>query len=82
MRGSTLAIIGLEGMGGLGHPARRPRRRSERRLCCRRWRSKLNPGEQVIFEGHPSWRSILGFYIKGILITAAIALVVGLVTDR
>ena len=41
---------------------------------------KLNPGEQVIFEGHPSWRSILGFYIKGLLITAALALAVGLVT--
>ena len=41
---------------------------------------KLNPGEQVIFEGHPSWRSILGFYIKGIAITAALALIVGLVT--
>jgi uncharacterized membrane protein YdbT with pleckstrin-like domain len=42
---------------------------------------KLNPGEQVIFEGHPSWRSILAFYIKGILGTAAVALVVGLVTS-
>jgi uncharacterized membrane protein YdbT with pleckstrin-like domain len=42
---------------------------------------KLNPGEQVIFEGHPSWRSILGFYIKGILLTTAVALVVGLVTS-
>ena len=41
---------------------------------------RMNPGEQVIFEGHPSWRSIIGFYIKGILITAALALVVGLVT--
>jgi uncharacterized membrane protein YdbT with pleckstrin-like domain len=27
-------------------------------------------GEHVIFEGHPSWRSILGFYIKGLLIAA------------
>ena len=26
----------------------------------------LSPGEQVIFEGHPSWRAILGFYLKGI----------------
>ena len=41
---------------------------------------RMNPGEQVLFEGHPSWRSIIGFYIKGILITAAIALLVGLVT--
>jgi uncharacterized membrane protein YdbT with pleckstrin-like domain len=37
---------------------------------------KLHPGEQVIFEGHPSWRSILSFYIKGTLATAALALVV------
>jgi uncharacterized membrane protein YdbT with pleckstrin-like domain len=42
---------------------------------------KLNPGEQVIFEGHPSWRSILGFYVKGILVTAAVALAVALVTS-
>lgn len=28
----------------------------------------LEPGEQIIFEGHPSWRSILGFYIKGLLV--------------
>ena len=26
----------------------------------------LEPGEQIIFEGHPSWRSILGFYVKGL----------------
>lgn len=32
----------------------------------------LGPGEQVIFEGHPSWRAILGFYIKGILVVAVI----------
>lgn len=32
----------------------------------------LGPGEQVIFEGHPSWRAILGFYIKGILVVAII----------
>jgi uncharacterized membrane protein YdbT with pleckstrin-like domain len=25
----------------------------------------LHPGESVIYEGHPSWRSILGYYIKG-----------------
>ena len=28
----------------------------------------LAAGEQVIFEGHPSWRSILAFYFKGLLI--------------
>ncbi len=38
----------------------------------------LGPGEQVVFEGHPSWRAILGFYIKGILIVAVIAALVAL----
>ena len=33
----------------------------------------LNPGEVVIFEGRPSWRSIVGFYILGLLAAAAAA---------
>ncbi|MDQ3934174.1 MAG: PH domain-containing protein [Actinomycetota bacterium] len=37
----------------------------------------LNPGEVVIFEGRPSWRSILGFYILGLLAVAA-AFAIGL----
>lgn len=41
---------------------------------------KLGPGETVLFEGHPSWRSILDFYLKGIAITAVIALLVALAT--
>ncbi len=34
---------------------------------------ELEPGEHVIFEGHPSWRSILGFYIKGIVLVIVVA---------
>jgi uncharacterized membrane protein YdbT with pleckstrin-like domain len=30
-------------------------------------RMDLEPGEHLIFEGHPSWRSILGFYLKGLV---------------
>ena len=37
----------------------------------------LNPGEVVIFEGRPSWRSILGFYILGLLAAGA-AFAIGL----
>jgi len=37
----------------------------------------LNPGEVVIFEGRPSWRSILGFYLLGLLAAAA-AFAIGL----
>jgi uncharacterized membrane protein YdbT with pleckstrin-like domain len=47
----------------------------------RRMAPKLHPGERVLYEGHPSWRSIIAFYIKGLLITAALALVVALVTS-
>ncbi|SRR5881394_351970 len=35
----------------------------------------LSPGEQLIFQGHPSWRAILGFYLKGILVAAIIGVV-------
>jgi uncharacterized membrane protein YdbT with pleckstrin-like domain len=40
----------------------------------------LHPGEQIIYEGHPSWRSILGYYIKG-LIGALVVAVVGYLLD-
>ena len=32
----------------------------------------LSSGEQVIFEGHPSWRAILGFYLKGVAVAAVV----------
>jgi uncharacterized membrane protein YdbT with pleckstrin-like domain len=41
---------------------------------------KLHPGEQVLYEGHPSWRAILDFYIKGIAATAVICLLIALAT--
>jgi uncharacterized membrane protein YdbT with pleckstrin-like domain len=28
----------------------------------------LETGEHLIFEGHPSWRSILGFYLQGLVV--------------
>ena len=31
-----------------------------------------------MFQGHPSWRSILGFYIKGLLAVLVIAFLVAL----
>lgn len=41
----------------------------------------LSPGEQVIFQGHPSWRAILGFYLKGILVAAVIGVIVKLLGE-
>jgi len=28
----------------------------------------LHPGEDVLYDGHPSWRSILAYYIKGLVV--------------
>ncbi|MEA2429976.1 MAG: hypothetical protein QOI19_449 [Thermoleophilaceae bacterium] len=41
----------------------------------------LHPGEHVIYEGHPSWRSILSFYLMGLVVVAA-AVVIGVVADK
>jgi uncharacterized membrane protein YdbT with pleckstrin-like domain len=41
----------------------------------------LSPGEQVIFQGHPSWRAILGFYLKGIAVAALAGVVAKLISD-
>jgi uncharacterized membrane protein YdbT with pleckstrin-like domain len=35
----------------------------------------LHADEKIIFEGHPSWRATLAFYLKALLVVAVIALV-------
>jgi len=40
----------------------------------------LRAGEAIIYEGHPSWRSILAYYIKG-LIGAIILAAIGYLLD-
>jgi uncharacterized membrane protein YdbT with pleckstrin-like domain len=39
----------------------------------------LSEGEQIIFQGHPSWRAILGFYLKGLLIAIVLGVIAKLV---
>jgi uncharacterized membrane protein YdbT with pleckstrin-like domain len=34
-----------------------------------------------MFEGHPSWRSIIAFYVKGLLLVLIAAFAVGIVTS-
>jgi uncharacterized membrane protein YdbT with pleckstrin-like domain len=41
----------------------------------------LHPGEHVIYEGHPSWRSIFSFYLLGLLVVAA-AVAIGVVAGQ
>ena len=33
---------------------------------------QLDADETLLFEGHPSWRSILGYYLKGLLLAALV----------
>lgn len=40
----------------------------------------LHPGEEIVFEGHPSWRAVLTFYLGGIGIVI-VAVVIGLVAS-
>ena len=40
---------------------------------------ELQQGERVIYQGHPSWRAIIGFYLKGILIGAIAGVICKLV---
>jgi uncharacterized membrane protein YdbT with pleckstrin-like domain len=39
----------------------------------------LSEGEEIIFQGHPSWRAILGFYLKGVVIAIVLGIVAKLV---
>ncbi len=41
-------------------------------------RMELQTGEQVVFEGHPSWRALLSFYLGGIAVAVAVAVLVAL----
>jgi uncharacterized membrane protein YdbT with pleckstrin-like domain len=36
----------------------------------------LHPGEEIVFEGHPSWRAVLQFYVVGVVI-AGVAAAIG-----
>jgi uncharacterized membrane protein YdbT with pleckstrin-like domain len=38
------------------------------------------PGEEVFFHGHPSWRSIMSFYLKGLIGAVIAGAIAGLIT--
>ena len=40
----------------------------------------LLEGETVVFRGHPSWRSVLGFYISGLLAAGVLGALAALVS--
>ena len=36
--------------------------------------------KQVFFHGHPSWRSMLAFYVRGLLVAIVAGVIAGIVT--
>jgi uncharacterized membrane protein YdbT with pleckstrin-like domain len=41
---------------------------------------RLQPGERILYQGHPSWRAALAFYVRGLALTSAAALIVAVAT--
>jgi len=41
----------------------------------------LQQGENVIYQGHPSWRAILGFYLGGFALAAGLGVIAKIVED-
>src|SRR5919202_5806285 len=37
----------------------------------------LHPGEEVLFDGHPSWRATLGFYVLGFVLAVIAGVIAG-----
>lgn len=51
-------------------------RSAERRSTVRSM--ELHTGETILFQGHPSWRAALLFFVKGFIGAAAVGLILGL----
>jgi uncharacterized membrane protein YdbT with pleckstrin-like domain len=41
----------------------------------------LHPGETIVFEGHPSWRAVLSFYLYGVGAALVVGVVVALIAS-
>ena len=39
----------------------------------------LHPGEDILFNGHPSWRATLGFYVLGFVAAVAAGILAGVI---
>jgi uncharacterized membrane protein YdbT with pleckstrin-like domain len=42
---------------------------------------ELHPGEEMVFDGHPSWRAVLTFYVGGVVVVAVAAAIAALVAS-
>ena len=71
---ARVAVLGRHWqLGAPTHSARTLRDRYSQRV-------DPEPGEEVFFHGHPSWRSMLGFYVRGLLVAIVAGVIAGFVT--
>jgi uncharacterized membrane protein YdbT with pleckstrin-like domain len=42
---------------------------------------ELRPNEQELYEGRPSWRALLSFYLLGLGVAAAVVVIIGVLAD-
>ena len=43
---------------------------------------ELRAGETTVYEGHPSWRALMGFYLIGLVAAVVVFAIVGLLMDE
>jgi uncharacterized membrane protein YdbT with pleckstrin-like domain len=43
---------------------------------------ELRSGERELYEGRPSWRALMSFYVLGILVAVAVLVILGLFVDE
>jgi len=42
----------------------------------------LRDGERALYQGRPSWRALMSFYVGGIVLAAAVVVVLGVLADN
>jgi len=75
---STITSRSLEALRVVGHHPPRVKLGAARPGTVRGM--DLHPGETIVFEGHPSWRALLSFYIGGLAGALAIGVIVWLIS--
>lgn len=43
---------------------------------------ELRAGEQSVYQGHPSWRALMSFYLTGLIVAVVIFLIVAFLVDE
>lgn len=67
-----------DGIGRFNQPGRQP---SPAWIMLVSVAFSPSPGEQIIFQGHPSWRALWALYLKGLAIAVVLAIIAKLIGE-